>query len=199
MTEKNRTTRPTRTCEVDGCERKHKAYGLCTRHHCRFKKTGTTDPPRRPTFEERFWPKVNKAGPVPEYRPDLGPCWLWTASLRAGRYGQFAERHGKILYAHRVAYELLRGPIPPGLQIDHLCRVLRCVNPYHLEPVTNRENVLRGEAPVAKVMRTNTCQRGHHDDWAPNGRPKGKQRRTCRACLRIRDRQKAAQVASEAA
>jgi HNH endonuclease len=91
---------------------------------------------------ERFWAKINKGGPIPEHRSDLGPCWLWTAATNYG-YGVFRIDRRSI-YAHRYAYELLVGPIPDGLQLDHLCRVPPCVNPTHLEPVTHRENILRG-------------------------------------------------------
>ena len=78
------------------------------------------------TLYQRFWAKVNKTD----------TCWLWTASTLNG-YGQIKAggRFGKILLAHRVAYEMLVGPIPEGLQLDHLCRVTLCVNPKHLEPV----------------------------------------------------------------
>src|ERR1035437_6508103 len=86
------------------------------------------------TPEERFWFYVNKDGP--------GGCWLWTASTACG-YGQIKVGK-KVVRVHRFAYQLLVGDIPDGLQLDHLCRVLICCNPAHLEPVTNRENVLRG-------------------------------------------------------
>lgn len=200
MTETKSTTKPARLCEVDGCERKHRGHGFCTLHLCRFRKTGTTELPRKNTREERFWLKVDRQGSVPEYRPDLGPCWLWTASLRAGRYGQFAARHGKILYAHRFSYELASGPIPDGLQIDHLCRVPRCVRPDHLEPVTNRENVLRGFSSGANAIRTGLCHRGH-DEWSSYGT---QGQRQYLACARLRARgyqakKQAAQAASEAA
>ena len=70
-------------------------------------------------------------------------CWLWTASLRDG-YGQI--RVGKsVRSAHLVMYELVVGAVPEGLDLDHLCRVRSCVNPRHLEPVTRRENLMRGE------------------------------------------------------
>ena len=88
-----------------------------------------------------FWMKVDKDGPIPEYAPHLGPCWLWMASLSSG-YGQvrIAQRRH---YAHRLAYEWLIGAIPFGLTLDHLCLIQRCVNPSHLEPVTRSENSRR--------------------------------------------------------
>jgi hypothetical protein len=102
-------------------------------------------------------------------------CWLWTAKLSPDGYGQIRER-GKHKQAHRVAYELHRGEIPAGLQIDHLCRVRHCVNPDHLEPVTQLENARRGHYR----MRTH-CPQGHaYDETNTYIRPNG--RRTCRAC-----------------
>lgn len=90
------------------------------------------------TVTERFWPKVE--------RVEDG-CWLWTASLTGDGYGRISlgGKFGPMGLAHRVAYELLVGPIPEGLELDHLCRVRRCVNPEHLEPVTHAENVRRAQ------------------------------------------------------
>ena len=69
-------------------------------------------------------------------------CWLWTASLRDG-YGQL-RYEGRIRGAHVVIYELLVGPVPTELELDHLCRARRCVNPAHMEPVTHAINLWRG-------------------------------------------------------
>lgn len=84
-------------------------------------------------------------------------CWLWQRSKLTAGYGQV----GRGIPAHRVVYEELVGPIPEGLQLDHLCRVRACVNPGHLEPVTRRENLLRGESPAAKHARKTHCPKGH--------------------------------------
>lgn len=110
-------------------------------------------------FVDSFWLRVNKAGPVPLKRPELGPCWLWTAGKTRG-YGHcwLAPCHN--LRAHRAAYELEIGPIPEGLEIDHLCRNLACVRPTHLEPVTHLENVRRGLKGQV-VKKTPFCRRGH--------------------------------------
>lgn len=75
-------------------------------------------------------------------------CWLWHANKNAAGYGRF-QLDGRGQPAHRVIYELLVGPIPAGLVLDHLCRVHACVNPAHLEPVSQRENLLRGESMAA--------------------------------------------------
>jgi hypothetical protein len=90
--------------------------------------------------------------------PETG-CWLWTRPLTRMGYGRFYD-HGYVM-AHRVMYERVRGPIPVGLTIDHLCRRRNCVNPWHLEPVTLAENVLRGYSPAAICARKTHCLRGH--------------------------------------
>ena len=143
--------------------------------------------------ETRFWSKVNKNGPVPAHRPDLGPCWLWTGGQNGVGYGMFWCGGRKVL-AHRFAYELLVGPIPPGLQIDHLCRVRCCVRHGHLEPVTHQENALRGDAGLNHRSKTN-CPQGHPYDAENTYLWRGQRR--CRACWplsgrRYRDRRRVA-------
>lgn len=90
-------------------------------------------------------------------------CWEWQSTIDTGGYGQLKE-HGKILSAHRLAYELFKGAIPQGLTIDHLCRNRRCVNPDHLEVVTMRENILRGNGVTAMNARATHCVNGHPFD-----------------------------------
>ncbi len=75
----------------------------------------------------------------------LGECWVWVARLNRNGYGRL-HHGGCERMAHRLSYEVHVGPIPDGLLLDHLCRVRCCVNPAHLEPVTHRENTLRGKA-----------------------------------------------------
>jgi hypothetical protein len=93
------------------------------------------------------------------YELDPSGCWLWTGATTTG-YGVL-KVDGKRWLAHRWSYEQLVGPVPVGLQLDHLCRVRRCVNPAHLEPVTLRENVLRGVGPSAVNAAKTECQNGH--------------------------------------
>lgn len=107
-------------------------------------------------------------------------CWWWTGSVNDRGYGYFqsdpAHRRTK---AHRFAYELANGSIPDGAVIDHTCRNHGCVNPAHLEAVTNRENILRGVGLSSENARKTTCPRGHPYDmvWSDG-------LRRCRTCVR---------------
>lgn len=104
-------------------------------------------------------------------------CHWWLADTSAKGYGRFWDgtRH---VQAHRFAYERRFGPIPEGLQLDHLCRNRACVNPEHLEPVDNRTNVLLGVGPTAENAAKATCPRGHDLILRRNGR------RKCVECTR---------------
>lgn len=108
---------------------------------------------RQEAPEAWFWSQVDASG----------DCWLWTSAGigdSKNPYGGVTWNHVRCV-AHRVAYELLVGPVPEGLVLDHLCRVKRCVNPDHLEPVTNRENILRGYGITAREARRAECVNGH--------------------------------------
>ena len=110
--------------------------------------------------------------------PNTG-CWLWTAATQGNGYGKFTVE-GKQVYAHRHAFERWVGPIPTGLTIDHLCRVRNCVNPDHLEPVTHRENLLRGETINAANAAKTHCVRGH--EFTPGNTYVYRDGRYCRTC-----------------
>src|SRR3990172_6872284 len=96
-----------------------------------------------PRLPARFWAKVNPNRPIPTDEPGLDPCWEWTSHRNNKGYGWFHFGHRSVL-AHRLAYETLIGPIPDGLESDHLCRNRGCVRPSHVEPVTRSVNVRRG-------------------------------------------------------
>ena len=129
-----------------------------------------------PFSEESFWRRVTKGDP--------SECWLWTGSKDTPGYGR-VQIDKKQVCAHRMAYELCVGPIPDGLELDHLCRVPLCVNPEHLEPVTRRENLLRGNTVPARRAAQTHCLRGHAFDEA-NTYVDARGRRGCRACGRLR-------------
>lgn len=136
---------------------------------------------RKVPWQERFWPKVDKDGPVALWRGAPGCCWIWTASTAKG-YGNI-RADGGVRYAHRLSYELAHGPIPDGLYIDHRCRRTRCVNPAHLEAVTNAENVRRGNAGLKYRLKTH-CKNGHpYDEENTVIRADGTGR-SCRECHR---------------
>mgnify|MGYP001587806960 FL=1 len=138
--------------------------------------TETRYGPKPRPLSVRFWEKVDKRGE--------NECWPWSASLDAYGYGQIYARGGRNRKAHQVAYELTVGPIPAGLELDHLCRNPACVNPAHLEAVTHRENDLRGNGLAAIHAKKTHCSHGHPYDLLNTIFNKRGQR-TCRACRKI--------------
>lgn len=117
-------------------------------------------------------------------------CWLWTGSTDSNGYGRICcrprgSKGSRMRPAHAVAYELFVGPIPAGMELDHTCRTRGCVNPAHLDPVTHRENVLRGVGPSAEQARRETCPQGH-----PYTSMNNRGERICRICIRQRARSK---------
>jgi HNH endonuclease len=137
------------------------------------------------TLPARFAAKVDKTG----------DCWKWTGARNATGYGHISAGRGVCLMAHRVSWELHRGPIPDGHQIDHLCRNPGCVNPDHLEPVTPALNTARSWGPAALNAEKECCIRGHDLD-GPNLRwERGK--RVCRECRNVRQRAARARVRAE--
>lgn len=118
-------------------------------------------------------------------------CWLWTAGLSSDGYAQI-RKDGAKRVAHRLLYEWLVGPIPEGLELDHLCRVTRCLRPDHLEPVTHAENVRRGRAGSNTRGKTH-CPADHpYDEANTYIDPDGRRRcRSCRLASRLQREQQA--------
>lgn len=124
-------------------------------------------------LERRFWEKV-----APE--PNSG-CWLWLGGLNDSGYGRMTIGRNKNFRAHRWAYLFYVGSIPPGLELDHKCRVRSCVNPAHLEPVTHLINSRRGQGGKYQTLRTH-CPHGHPYDSQNTKIIDGK--RKCLICMR---------------
>jgi hypothetical protein len=149
-------------------------------------------PPKARPIADRLWEKVDFNGPVPENRPELGPCWIWTASKNNWGYGQISNWPYAPLLAHRLIWFLTRGDITEGLEPDHLCRNRACVNPDHLELVTRQVNLSRGMGTSHRLARENRCIRGH--EFTPENTytyPSGSVnagKKTCVACRKVRYR-----------
>lgn len=128
--------------------------------------------------EDAFWARITD-------RPD--GCWIWPGVPHRSGYGRFVADVGVVVYAHRYAWESHNGQqIPDGMQIDHLCRNRICVNPAHLEVVTQRENLRRSEAPAGINARKTHCPQGHSlaDAYIVAGK------RKCRPCQMARSRER---------
>ena len=142
-------------------------------------------------IEERFWSKVNKNGPAPTHRPELGPCWLWTAYTNRDGYGGFqrGRRGAGYVLAHRLSWELHNGPIPAGLHALHACDVRNCVRPSHLFLGTDLDNqrdcIEKGRKVVASGEQSG---RHTHPERTARGEANGRSAltelavRTIRAC-----------------
>lgn len=136
-----------------------------------------------------FWSRVDRNGPIPDYAPHLGACWLWTRSQNRG-YGAVHDKqiNGKrnAIPAHRMAWMLEIGPLTVNQPLDHLCRVKLCVRPSHLEQVDTVTNLKRMHQAVQfkgrPYQKKPSCPRGHSDWKDTNVGPTGLQNRRCRTC-----------------
>jgi hypothetical protein len=121
----------------------------------------------------RFWSKVDLARTESPHAPTLGRCWVWIGARHGNGYGAFWDGE-RVVTAHRFSF----GPVPEGLELDHLCANRACIRPLHLEAVTHAENIRRGAARVTH------CPAGHpYDEANTYHHPTGS--RDCRACMRI--------------
>lgn len=170
-------------CSIDGCERRVYARGWCEKHYKRWRKHGSPmGGGRQYPFPESLLRRLRLNGSCVEFtgtrsRKGYGMVWL----------------DGRMRPAHRVMYELMVGPIPDGLVVDHLCRNHRCVNPGHLEPVTVAENQRRG----VQVQLKTHCAQGH--PWVPENIITTRRQRTCRLCKNAEQRRRRARARSTAA
>lgn len=157
-------------CAVTGCYRKRgSAKGFCNGHYRRWRDKGDPGEPFTPraTFDKRFWARVE--------RRSVLECWAWAGTVDIYGYGVI-RKDGSQNKAHRLAYEMLRGAIPAGLTIDHLCWNTVCVNPWHMEPVTFAENARRMNA------RRTHCKSGHA--FTPENTRISDGSRVCVTCAR---------------
>jgi hypothetical protein len=148
------------------------------------KKPRKSRTPSNLTIEEYFWMHVDKNGPIPENRPELGPCWLWLGNIQMTTgYGRVSYQ-GTVMQAHVLSYKLHYGEAPTddlaNRQRDHLCRRRCCVNPNHLEEVSRRENIACGDSPPAHNARKEVCEKGH--EMTGNRMNRGIKTRYCLVC-----------------
>jgi hypothetical protein len=132
-------------------------------------------PPQRKDWRIRFLARV-------EPMMDDRGCWEWRGALQPNGYGTFGVSPTKNVRAHRASFEIAKGPIPPGLEIDHLCRNRSCCNPAHLEAVTHQENKRRESASYR--ARVTVCRGGHSFTDPANAGINNRGKRYCRACDR---------------
>jgi hypothetical protein len=136
-------------------------------------------------YASRFWQRVQKTA----------SCWYWVGAINNVGYGNFGmgpRGHAVTFAAHKLSYLMHKGPVPPGLVLDHLCRQRACVNPAHLRPQTRRQNVLNGLRVSHNAWKTH-CVHGHslHEAFLRERHEPGKEgqlKRVCRTCSKERCR-----------
>ncbi|UAK38347.1 HNH endonuclease [Gordonia bronchialis] len=155
-----------KVCSVGDCGRRADCRGWCLTHYKLARQSGEIDKLPAIPIGTRFFSKV---------KPD-GECWRWAGPTDGKGYGLFKLKN-KTVRAHRWAYEYLIAAIPDGLTIDHLCRNVWCVNPYHFDPVPAAINSKRG----AEANKRFTCP-GRHEYTVENTYINPKGRKECRIC-----------------
>ncbi len=188
---------PKSTCSIPECQNPVLARGWCRMHYQRWHKYGdpleTLYPLRvNGSIEKRFWAKVSPA--------DNAGCLMWIGAKHRGGYGVFSPQGSSTKLAHIIAYEMQYGPVSDGLELDHnchtrdlscpggvTCRHRLCVNAEHIEPVTHRENVLRGRGFAAVNAAKTHCPNNHPYD-AENTYISKEGYRGCKECGRARYR-----------
>lgn len=168
------------TCTDTECDNPSLMRGLCSAHYQRARRSGTLPTEWRSRMRNTLADFL-----LERIEVDHSGCWLWTGRAWPNGYGSLAGKPRKqagTAMSHRAVYELHNGPIPDDLVIDHLCRNRICCNPEHLEPVTQAENLARGESPTIQVAQTGVCFHGHRIEGdnlyvSPQGQ------RRCRTCL----------------
>jgi hypothetical protein len=174
-------TEPVTGCQFPGCDRASEKRGYCGKHYQRLRKAGALEPvpagPKPRPLRERLFSRLVI---------DSSGCLLWTGKLDRKGYGRIWV-NGRWRLVHQVAWELQGGPIPPGLELDHVrargCTYKNCASIAHLELVTHQENVLRGDSIAASYAARTHCDSGH--EFTPDNTyvyPAGG--RACRICKR---------------
>lgn len=190
-------------CSIEGCERPHSAFGWCAMHGARWRRTGD------PEFVSVIRGDLRSCVGSKIDQTSASPCWQWTGKPARSGYGRQTV-DGRSREAHLVVYELMVGPIPEGMTLDHechneaarrgecvggtACQHRLCVNPAHLVPKPMAENIAASPKTQATINSAKThCLNGHEFDEANTywyeGR-KGVQYRDCRACRRQRYRER---------
>jgi hypothetical protein len=137
-------------CAIAGCDNpgtQGGGFGWCEKHYRRYQRHGSPFITSRIVGDDITRFEVHlREGSAPAHRSSLGPCWLWGGPLTSDGYGVMELQDLPTSSAHRWSYRYHVGDLVQGLELDHLCRVRACVNPWHLDQVTHAENVRRANA-----------------------------------------------------
>lgn len=178
-------------CTGEECPRGPVARGMCLKHYKRWKKWGSPEGAAPKISRGDSFRAKTTVSDFPHGRPGLGKCIEWRGLINHAGYGIFTHRPSGVIrqMAHRAALELEGEQIPEGMVVDHVCRNRACVNPAHLEIVTNEENLRRGIGYRLRNGMDNSCVHGHK--YTPENtyeNPNKAQDIRCRECSRERDR-----------